>query len=301
MRSDGTESVLRRPTPSRKDWARHAKTLARFTKNKPLGASGLYILVFATVLAIVGPLISPHDPWDTYRHSRLMAPNATFWLGTDALGRDILSRTIYGARISVFAGMVTTIGATTIGTTIGVTSGYFGGKYDLIIQRFVDAKSAFPSLLLALALMAAFGPSLTNVVIAMTIIFSSRAVRIIRAQTLSIKETPYVDASRAIGATNIRIMFKHILPNTFGPTMVIATTMLGAAILLEASLSFLGVGMPITVISWGGMLSGDILRNFATAPWIGLAPGFAMTTVVFGINVFGDGLRDVLDPRLRGT
>ena len=300
MQSYGTESVLRRPAPVSKNLAKYAKSLVRFTKRKPLGAFGLYLLVFASLLAIVGPFVVPYDPWDTHRTSRLVAPNGTFWLGSDALGRDIFSRTIYGARISVFAGMVTTIAASAIGSVLGVTSAYFGGKFDLILQRFVDAKSAFPSLLLALALMAAFGPSLTNVIIAMTIIFSSRAVRIIRSQTLSIKETPYIDSARAIGASNSRIMLRHIYPNTFGPMMVVATTMLGAAILLEASLSFLGVGMPVTVISWGGMLSGDVLRNFAVAPWIGLAPGFAMTAVVFGINVLGDALRDVLDPKLRG-
>jgi peptide/nickel transport system permease protein len=292
-----TQPVLTKSAPLP---VRYLVALGRFTKKKPLGATGLYVLIFAVILAAIGPSIAPHDPWDNYQHSRLVAPDSTFWFGTDHLGRDVLSRTIYGARISIFVGLITTVFATLIGAFVGVSSAYFGGRFDLIIQRFVDAKSGFPSLLLALALMAALGASLTNVIIALTIIYSSRAVRVVRSQSLSIKETAYIDASRAIGARHLRIILRHILPNTFGVVMVIATVTLGSAILLEASLSFLGVGMPVTVISWGGMLSGDILRNFAVAPWIGIFPGFALTAVVFGINVYGDALRDILDPKLRG-
>ena len=279
---------------------RSAVGLARFTKRRPLGATGLYILVFAVAVAALGPLVAPYDPWETHRTARLLPPSGTYWMGTDALGRDILSRVIYGARVSMYVSVITTLAATSIGATLGVSSAFFSGKFDLIVQRFVDAQSAFPSLLLALAIMAAFGASLNNVIIALTVIFSSRGVRVIRSQALSVKELPYIEAARAIGASNLRIMARHVLPNTFGPMMVVATTLLGAAILLESSLSFLGAGIPATVISWGGMLSGDVLRNFPGAPWIGLAPGFALTTVVFGINVYGDALRDILDPRLRG-
>ena len=200
----------------------------------------------------------------------------------------------------MYVSVVTTLAATSIGAVVGVSSAYFGGKFDLIIQRFVDAQSAFPSLLLALAIMAAFGASLNNVILALTVIFSSRGVRVIRSQALSVKELPYVESARAIGSGHLRIMLRHIFPNTFGPMMVVGTTMLGAAILLESSLSFLGAGIPATVISWGGMLSGDVLRNLPGAPWIGIAPGLALTSVVFGINVYGDTLRDILDPRLRG-
>ena len=299
MLSQGQETAVLR-APSGPIWTRSVIGLGRFTKRRPLGATGLYILVFAVVVAAIGPLIAPHDPWEPNRTAPLVAPNATFWLGTDALGRDILSRVIYGARVSMYVSVVTTLAATSIGAVVGVSSAYFGGKFDLIIQRFVDAQSAFPSLLLALAIMAAFGASLNNVILALTVIFSSRGVRVIRSQSLSVKELPYVESARAIGSSPLRIMLRHIFPNTFGPMMVVGTTMLGSAILLESSLSFLGAGIPATVISWGGMLSGDVLRNLPGAPWIGIAPGLALTSVVFGINVYGDTLRDILDPRLRG-
>ena len=300
MQTEITEPILRRRRRSYTLWSKYPMALLRLTKKKPLGATGLYILIFAVIVAVIGPSIAPFDPWDTHRTSRLVAPSSTFWFGTDSLGRDLLSRTIYGARISIFVGLVTTIAATVIGSFIGVTSAYFGGKFDLIVQRFVDAQSAFPSLLLALALMAAFGASLTSVMVALIIIFSSRGVRVIRSQSLSIKETPYIESARAIGSSDFRIMLRHILPNTFGPMMVVSTTLLGSAILLEASLSFLGAGVPVTVISWGGMLSGDVVKDFAGAPWIGLFPGLALSAVVFGVNVYGDALRDILDPRLRG-
>ena len=192
--------------------------------------------------------------------------------------------------------------ADTLGGTylLGVTSAYYGGKFDLIVQRFIDSITFLPSLVLALALMAAFGPGFASLIIAMIIIFTSRGVRVIRAQALSIKELPYVDASVSIGTSDMRVMLRHIFPNTFGPMMVVATTMIGSAIIIEASLSFLGVGLPPQVISWGGMLSGQILMDFASAPWIGISPGMALTLVVFAINVLGDALRDVFDPRLRG-
>ena len=301
MQSQRTEPVLvTKPHVGARLMGSAAK-LAGFTKRRPLGATGFYILVFAVAMALIGPLIVPFDPWETHRYDALKAPNTTFWLGTDALGRDILSRVIIGARVSMYVSVVTTVTATTIGATLGVSSAYIGGKFDLILQRFVDAKTAFPSLLLALAIMAAFGASINNIIIALTVIFSSRGIRVIRSQALSVKELPYVEAARAAGASNLRIMLRHILPNTFGPMMVVGTTMLGAVILLESSLSFLGVGIPATVVSWGGMLSGDVLRNLPGAPWIGLAPGFALTIVVFGINIYGDALRDILDPRLRGS
>jgi peptide/nickel transport system permease protein len=197
-------------------------------------------------------------------------------------------------------GLITVMGATVISAVVGITSAYYGGWFDLVVQRFVDAYDAFPTLLLALALITAFGASFTSVVTSLVIVYAARSIRVLRSQVLSIKEASYVEAARAIGAHDVRIMLNHVLPNTFGPMMVMATTIMGLAILLEASVSFLGVGMPTSIISWGGMLKTEILHDFANAPWVGLFPGFALTLVVFGINVFGDALRDALDPRLRG-
>jgi len=281
--------------------ARSGKAAIRFLRVKPLGAAGVVIVLVAALVALVAPLAVPHDPWELNSSTILQSPNTTFWFGTDMLGRDILSRTMYGARISLLVALVSLLGASFIGTAVSITSAYFGGWYDLVVQRFVDALTAFPSLLLAIALMAAFGQSLTNVMLALAVVFSPRITRVVRSAALGIMQTPYIDAARAIGASDLRIMVRHILPNTLAPLIVIATASVGTMIIVEASLSFLGVGTPANVISWGSLLSGEVQQFFATAPWIGLFPGFALTLVVFGINVFGDSLRDVLDPRLRGT
>ena len=272
-----------------------------FMRTKPLGATGMVIVLVASLVALTAPLAVPHDPWEVNSSTILQSPNTTFWFGTDMLRRDILSRTMYGARISMLVGLVSMLGASFIGTAVGITSAHFGGWYDLVVQRFIDGMTAFPSLLLAIALIAAFGQSLTNVMLALAIVFFPRITRVVRSAALGIKQTPYIDAARAIGATDLRIMVRHVLPNTFAPLIVIATASVGTMIIVEASLSFLGVGTPSSVISWGSLLSGDVQTFFASAPWIGLFPGFALTLVVFGINVFGDSLRDVLDPRLRGT
>jgi peptide/nickel transport system permease protein len=272
----------------------------RFARSKPLGATGLLILIAALIVALTSQIITPHDPWALNASRILEPPNARHWFGTDHMGRDLLSRTIYGTPVSIMVGLITVMGATVISAVVGITSAYYGGWFDLVVQRFVDAYDAFPTLLLALALITAFGASFTSVVTSLVIVYAARSIRVLRSQVLSIKEASYVEAARAIGAHDLRIMLNHVLPNTFGPMMVMATTTMGLAILLEASVSFLGVGMPTSIISWGGMLKTEILHDFANAPWVGLFPGFALTMVVFGINVFGDALRDVLDPRLRG-
>ena len=272
----------------------------RFARSKPLGATGLLILLAALIVALTSQIIAPQDPWALNASRILEPPNARHWFGTDHMGRDLLSRTIYGTPVSIMVGLITVLGATVISAVVGITSAYYGGWFDLVVQRFVDAYDAFPTLLLALALITAFGASFTSVVTSLVIVYAARSIRVLRSQVLSIKEASYVEGARAIGAHDLRIMLNHVLPNTFGPMMVMATTTMGLAILLEASVSFLGVGMPTSIISWGGMLKTEILHDFANAPWVGLFPGFALTLVVFGINVFGDALRDVLDPRLRG-
>ena len=274
--------------------------LLHFIIAKPLGGTGVILLILTGIIALAAPAFVTQDPWDISGADQLLPPSAEHWFGTDILGRDIYSRTVYGTRVSLYVGIIAMLAATSVGALLGVTSAYYGGKFDLIVQRFIDSITFLPSLVLALALMAAFGPGFASLIIAMIIIFTSRGVRVIRAQALSIKELPYVDASVSIGASDTRVMLRHIFPNTFGPMMVVATTMIGSAIIIEASLSFLGVGLPPSVISWGGMLSGEILMDFASAPWIGIFPGMALTLVVFAINVLGDALRDVFDPRLRG-
>ncbi len=286
---------LTRSLPSR--WLSASK---RFMRTKPLGGTGVVILILTLIIAVGAPVIAPDDPADIRFLEILQPPSAEHLFGTDVLGRDMLSRTLYGTQISLVVGVLTMLIATTIGAILGISSAYYGGKYDLILQRFVDMLTFMPSLLFALTLMAIFEPGFTSLMIAMVVIFSSRGIRIIRSQALSIKEMPYVDAARATGASSTRIMVRHVLPNTFGPMMVVATTMVGSAIVIEASLSFLGIGMPPEIISWGGMLSGEMLRNFTHAPWIGIFPGFALTFVVFGVNVLGDAFRDIFDPKLRG-
>ena len=286
------------PLYRRQEYLFRAWHLAR---TKPLGTVGALIIAFFAIVALAAPVAAPYDPNLTNPDRVFARPGASdAWFGTDMLGRDMLSRTIYGARTSMLVGVTVTVAATIIAGTLGITSAYLGGKVDLIVQRFIDAKSAFPSLLLALAFMAAFGPSFASLIIALTLIFSSRGVRVIRSQVLSIRETPYVDAARSIGANTLRIMVRHVAPNTFGLMMVVATTSIGSVIIVEASLSFLGVTPGGVVISWGGLLASRMMRHFAEAPWMVLFPGFALTILVFGVNILGDALRDVLDPRMRG-
>ena len=281
--------------------ARWFRSFKHFMRTKPLGATGVVILFIALVIGLVGPYLTIHDPLKASPDTILLSPNAEFPFGTDIIGRDILTRVIWGTRVSLYVGFSGAIVAAIFGSMLGVSSGYYGGRYDLIIQRFVDGLTAFPSLIMALALVAAFGSTINNVILALIIIFVPRFARVVRSVTLSIKEYPYVEAARAIGASNIRIMLRHVLPNTFASLIVVATASVGSMIIIEASLSFLGVGSNASqTVSWGLMLSGDTQAYFSAAPWIGIFPGVALSIVVFGINVIGDALRDVLDPRLRG-
>ena len=297
-RDTATTATTSLPLYRRQKYLVRAWYLAR---TKPLGTVGALIIAFFAFVAVTAPIVAPYDPHLTNPDKVFVRPGASdAWFGTDMLGRDMLSRTIYGARTSMLVGVTVTLAATIIAGSLGITSAYLGGKVDLIVQRFVDAKSAFPSLLLALAFMAAFGPSFASLIFALTLIFSSRGVRVIRSQVLSIRETPYVDAARSIGANTFRIMVRHVAPNTFGLMMVVATTSIGSVIIVEASLSFLGVTPGGVVISWGGLLASRMMRHFAEAPWMVLFPGFALTFLVFGVNILGDALRDVLDPRMRG-
>ena len=296
MQGTRTEALGPAPRPLLK----RSRGLLRFLQRKPMGAVGVAVLGAACLVALLAPLVAPRDPFAQSRELRLAAPTLQHLFGTDVMGRDVLSRVVYGTRVSVYVGLMGMLLSSLVGAVLGVSSAYFGGKYDLVLQRFVDVLSAFPALILAVAIMAVLGQSLNNVLIAITVVLSYRAIRVIRSQALSVKENVYVNAARALGASHLRIMLHHILPNTFAAFLVISSASLGSVIVLEASLSFLGVGTPTSVVSWGSMLSADNAQYFAAAPWIAIFPGLALTLVVFAINMLGDALRDVLDPRLRG-
>jgi len=274
--------------------------LIRFCTGNPLGAFGAAVILLTIIIAIVAPVLTPHGPKDIEVAEKFSPPLGEQILGTDELGRDVLTRLIYGARISMSVGLLSVGIGISAGTLIGIFSAYTGGKIDLVIQRLVDALMAFPAIIMALALMAALGASQTNVIVALVIILLPGAVRVVRSQVLSIKEQDYTLAARAIGAGSTRIMLRHILPNVMATYIVLSTITLGYAIVVEASLSFLGVGIPPDVASWGGMLNLGATTYIEIEPWLAIFPGIAIALVVFAVNLLGDGLRDVLDPRLRG-
>lgn len=259
------------------------------------GGSIVLVLVVAAVFA---PLIAPHSPYQQYTTDQLVGPSAAYPMGTDDLGRDVFSRVLFGARISIQVAAISVAIGLLVGGALGLIAAYYGGAWDLIIMRFADILFAFPSLLLAIAVLALLGPSLTNVMVAIGIIFIPIFVRVTRAAGLVIVQEPYVDASRASGASPARIMLRHVLPNALPPLLVQTTLAISYAILAEASLSFLGLGAQPPEPSWGSMLNAG--RGFMVfAPWTAVAPGMAIFLAVLGFNILGDGLRDVLDPRMK--
>ena len=276
------------------------QNLIKFCKDKPLGAFGGAVAFLLILLAFIAPLVATHDPELTDYRAVLASPSAEMLLGGDQIGRDVFSRLIYGTRISLLVGILSVLFGVTIGLAVGLVSGYFGGAVDLGVQRLMDAVMAFPALIMALSIMAVMGASIMNVIIALAVIFVPGAARTIRSQALSIKETDYVLAARAIGVSDVRIMVRHMAPNLAATYIVLATISLGWAIVVEASLSFLGVGVPPNVPTWGGMLTGAT-KYVETAWWVAVFPGLAIALVVFAWNLLGDALRDVLDPKLRGS
>ncbi len=274
---------------------------ARFLRKKPLGAAGGVLMLVMALTAVFADVLQTHDPIATNAAYTLGAPNAEHWLGTDHLGRDIYSRIVHGARVSLIVGLASTLLGSVLGGLIGLLSGYIGGKTDLIAQRVLDILQGLPLLVLALVMSAALGPAIHNVVIAISIPIIPRAARVIRSSVLSIREMQYVEAARSLGVRHLRIAFRHILPNTVGPFIVLCTAQLGSAILVEATLSFLGLGVPEPYPSWGRMLSVSAAEYAQKAPHLVLFPGVAISLAVFGSNLLGDALRDVLDPRLRGA
>ena len=281
---------------SRGRWARLRFLVRRY----PLGAIGAAILAVFVFAAVFADVLTAFDAVSTDARLSLAAPSARHPLGADFMGRDVYSRIVYGARISLAVGLGSTFLGGVLGVALGLLSGYFGGWIDLAAQRLVDMLQALPLLVLALVMAAALGPSLQNTIIAISIPLIPYAARVARANTLSLKEQPFVDAARAVGTSEFRIVLRHILPNTLAPLIVLATAQLGSAILTEASLSFLGLGIPEPHPSWGRMLSESAAEYVRTAPWLVVFPGLAISLVVFGTNLLGDALRDILDPRQRG-
>ncbi len=273
--------------------------LRRFIRHYPVGAAGGAIMLLVLLAALGAGVVSTHDPTRTDAAHTFVPPNAEFWLGTDHLGRDIYSRIIHGARVSLAVGVSTSLLGGLAGSTIGLLSGYVGGEIDTIIQPALDIMQGFPLLVLALVMTAALGPSLTTVIVAIAVPFIPRIARVARAAALSIKETSYVEAARALGANRLRVALRHILPNSMAALIVMTTAQLGGAILVESSLSFLGLGVPEPYPSWGRMLSVSAAEFAQRAPWVVIFPGLAISLVVFASNLLGDSLRDFLDPRIR--
>jgi peptide/nickel transport system permease protein len=269
------------------------------SKAHPLGAAGALVVIVMVIAAVLAPWITPYDPEENSFEFMLSAPNAHYWLGTDQFGRDILTRIIYGARTALFVGFTCAFVGCFIGLVLGVGSAYFGGKVDLLFQRVMDVFMAFPLIIMALAIVAILGTGTDKVIIAITIPFIPQCARVVRSSALSLREIPYVDAARACGFSHARIILRHMVPNVMAPFLIMLTTFVGQAILLEASLSYLGLGVQEPTPAWGLMLQGGAEEYAESAPWVPIFPGLAITLAVFGFNLFGDALRDVLDPRLR--
>ena len=285
-------SLMRADMPKRRN-----RALIRFKRHKP-ALIGMAFVIMLVIVAIFAPIIAPYDPNKVSILDSKNPPSREHWLGNDDVGRDILSRVIFGTRVALIVGLGATTIAVVIGVTVGATAGYFGGKIDTILSRFVDSLMAFPLLALLLILSAVFGPSLRNVVIVIGCSVWASYARMVRAEVLSLRERDFVHAARAAGAKNVRIVLRHIVPNALGPVIIFASLQVGGIIILESALSFLGLGVQRPTASWGTMLSDgrDYIRNY---PHISMAPGIAITLTVLAFNLIGDGLRDALDPRQR--
>jgi peptide/nickel transport system permease protein len=273
---------------------------ARFLARRyPLGAIGAVIMAIFIFAALFAPFLTVYDPLSTNSAMSLARPSTVHWLGCDFMGRDVYSRIVYGARISLAVGCGSMTLGVSIGVVIGLLSGYFGGWIDLAAQRLIDILQSLPLLVMALLMAASLGPSLKNTIIAISIPLIPYSARVVRASTLSLREQPFVESAKAIGMSELRIALRHVLPNTLAPLIVLATAQFGSTILTEATLSFLGLGIPEPHPSWGRMLSESAAEYVRTAPWLVIFPGLAISFVVFGTNLLGDALRDMLDPRQR--
>jgi peptide/nickel transport system permease protein len=264
-----------------------------------MGAISVVLLVAMIVAAIFAPIVAPYGPLRTHAAAPFASPNSHFLLGTDNLGRDTLSRIIYGARVSLKVGMIVVVTSLFIGVLVGLLSGYVEGWPDMVLQRIADIFMAFPGIILALAVMSVMGIGITSVIVALTVTSWPGNSRVVRGAVLSVKSSAYIDAARALGAHDVRIVVSHVLPNVAAPIIILGTVALGNVILAEAALSFLGLGIPPPTPSWGGDLSGAGRQYFQTVPWLAICPGVAISLAVLAFNLFGDALRDTWDPRLR--
>ncbi len=297
---DSTRDTLIRSAAEPKGRSFWGDLIMRLLKEKPLGTVGAVIVLVLFFTGIFCEFLAPYGMNEIHLFDTMKQPSANYVLGTDTLGRDMFSRIIFGARISMIVGLAGAALNILTSTIIGLTSGFIGGKFDMVVQRFVDTWMCFPPLFVILTVMAILGPGLAQVIFVLGIVHGIYNSRVVRSAVIGIKENIYVEAGRAIGCSRVRILYKHILPNVMAPIIIIFTLSMGQIILDEASISFLGFGIPPPAPSWGGMLSGLGRAYMLQAPWLALWPGLALAMVVFGINMFGDALRDLLDPRLRG-
>ncbi len=284
------------PTPQSGSLARAGW---RFVRHQPLGAAGLLVVVLMALAALLADWIAPFDFLETDYTSIMAPPSWEHWMGTDPFGRDLFSRVIQGSRTALTVGLVSSLLGATLGLVVGVASAYFGGTTDMVVQRLLDIFMAFPLIILALTIVSIFGTGTLNVTLAITIPMVPRCARVVRSSALAIRELPYVEAARALGFSHARIILRHMLPNVIAPYLIMLTAFMGQAILLEASLSFLGLGVQEPVAAWGLMLQGGAEQYAESAPWMAIFPGLAITVSVLAFNLFGDALRDVLDPKLR--
>jgi peptide/nickel transport system permease protein len=298
MTAIGTVPRVETVMPPARRW--YVDVWVQMLLRKPLGTLGAVIVLVMLAAALLADVVSPYAYAQTSLQERFIAMSASHWLGTDQLGRDLLTRLMYGARISLYVGFGAVALGAVMATLVGVLSAYFGGRVDLLMQRGVDAWMAFPPLLLLMSIMSLLGPSAWNITLVLGAAFGIQNSRIIRAVALSVKELTYVESARALGSGHLRITVGHILPNVLPTIIVVATTGLSTVILTEASLSFLGLGVPPPYPTWGGMLSLAGLDHMYQAPWLAIWPAVALSLAVFGFNMLGDALRDLLDPRLKG-
>lgn len=291
---DAVADVVLRP--ARRGWS---AAVVKFARQRPLGAVGGALIVVMGAVAGLAALLAPYDPLTTDYAAMLAPPSAQHWLGTDAFGRDVLSRIIYGSRTALLVGFGASVLGATLGAVVGAASAYFGGRVDLFVQRIMDVFLSFPLIILALAVVVILGTGALNVTLAIMVPMIPRCALVVRSSALAIREMPYVEAARAAGFGHARIIFRHMLPNVMAPYLIMLTAFLGQAILLEASLSFLGLGVQEPTAAWGLMLRGAAVEFAEAAPWMALFPGFAISLGVFAFSLFGDSLRDALDPKLR--
>jgi peptide/nickel transport system permease protein len=273
--------------------------LRQFVTQNPLGAAGAVVVIVMILMAIFAEAVTTYDPTANNFAEMLERPSAEHWLGTDQYGRDLFARIVYGARTALLVGFVSAFVGGTLGLLLGVTSAYLGGRFDFLLQSAMDVLMAFPLIILALAVVSIFGTGAGNVIIAITLPFIPRCARVVRSSALAVRETPYIDAARACGFGHTRIVLRHMVPNVMAPYIVVMTAAVGQAILIEASLSYLGLGVQEPVPAWGLMLQGGAQEYAESAPWVAIFPGIAISLAVFGFNLFGDALRDWLDPKLK--